>query len=65
MREDKNTKQYVNRLHALLSRLADMPQEWRTKEILASLRLAQKNAKVRDLFAEKMPDRIQRAVTSG
>jgi transposase InsO family protein len=61
MREEENTKAYVNRLRALASRLSDLPEEWRVKAILASLRLSHKNAKLRDLFAEKMPDTIQKA----
>jgi hypothetical protein len=61
MADSENTKAYVNRLRAIASRFSDMPEAWRTKEILVSLPLNHKNGKVRDLFAEKMPDTIQKA----
>jgi transposase InsO family protein len=61
MRDDESTKDYVARLRALAARFSDMPEKWRVKEILASLRLLHKNGKVRDLFAEKTPETIQEA----
>ncbi len=61
MWDDENTKSFVNRLRVLAARLSDLPEPWRIKLILASLRLSHKNGKVRDLFAEKMPATIQEA----
>ncbi len=61
MREDESTKDYVARLRASAAGLRDLPEEWRIKAILASLRLTHKNGKVRDLLAEKQPETIQEA----
>jgi hypothetical protein len=61
MHDDENTKSYVNRLRALASRLPTLPDEWRTKFILSSLRMHHKNGNERDLLTEKMPETIVEA----
>ncbi len=61
MRQDESTKEFVNRLRALAAALTGMGTDWQTKEILCSLRMAHRDAKVRDLLAEKMPGTIAEA----
>jgi transposase InsO family protein len=61
MRDDETTKQYVNRVRALVSRMSSMTTEWQTKHILAVLRFTHKSAKLRDLLAEKAPDTVAEA----
>lgn len=61
MREDEKTKDYVARLRANAARLKDLPEAWKVKSVLASLRLHHKNSKVRDLLAAKQPETIQEA----
>ncbi len=61
MREDEKTKDFVARLRALVARLSDLPEDWKIKAVLASMRLSHKNSKVRDLLAEKQPATIQEA----
>jgi hypothetical protein len=52
MRQDESTKEYVNRLRALVAALLGMPDEWRVNEMLASLRMAHRDTRVRELLAE-------------
>ncbi len=61
MRDDESTKQYVNRVRALVSRMGTMASDWQTKHILAVLRFTHKSAKLRDLLAEKNPATVQEA----
>ncbi len=61
MRDDETTKQYVNRVRAIVSRMSTLSAEWQTKHILAVLRFTHKSPKLRDLLAEKAPATVQEA----
>ncbi len=61
MRQDETTKEYVNRLRALVAGLQGMSDQWRVNEMLASLRMAHRDTRVRELLAEKMPKTVAEA----